>query len=250
VRGEERRAYWRGHRGPSTLADGAPPTQTGAMANMTRRITETAALFAMLYAARRYYRNWGATKAECQMRLPGDALVADPAIQTTEAVYIDAPSSAVWPWLLQIGQDRGGFYGCEGLRNLAGLRHRDADRVHPEWQQLAVGDVVRLAPEGWMGLPDGLTLSVAEIVPEKYIVLNATRPDLRWNAVWSFHLQPHWERPGWTPYPRQGCVALPGRSVCTGTGQAADCAGHAGFVALSQAPGRAVVDDDADTAGC
>ncbi len=127
------------------------------------------------------------------MLLPGDTLVDDPATQTTEALCIDAPSSAVWPWLLQMGQDRGGFYGCEGLKNLAGLRHNDADRVHPEWQHLAVGDVVRVAPEGWMGLPDGVTLSVAEIVPEKYIVLNATRPDLRWNAVWSFHLQPHWE---------------------------------------------------------
>lgn len=51
------------------------------------------------------------------MLLPGDALVADPAIQTTEAVYIDAPVAAVWPWLVQMGQDRGGFYGCEGLKN-------------------------------------------------------------------------------------------------------------------------------------
>ena len=163
------------------------------MDNVAKRITQTTALFAVLYGARRYYRNWGATKGECEMRLPGDTLVGDPAVQTTEAVYIDAPSSAVWPWLLQIGQDRGGFYGCEGLRNLAGLRYRDADRVHPEWQQLAVGDVVRLAREGWMGLPDGLTLSVAEIVPEKYLALNATREDLPWNAVLSFHLQPHWE---------------------------------------------------------
>jgi hypothetical protein len=163
------------------------------MANVTKRIAETAALLAMLYGARRYYRNWGATKAECQMLLPRDNLVADPAIQTTEAVYIDAPLSAVWPWLLQMGQDRGGFYGCEGLKNLAGLRHRDADRIHPEWQHLEVGDLVRLAPEGWMGLPEGVTLTVAEIVPEKYIVLNATRVDRRWNAVWSFHLQPHWE---------------------------------------------------------
>jgi hypothetical protein len=163
------------------------------MVNMPKRIIETAALLAMLYGARRYYRNWGATKTECQMLLPGDSLVADPAIQTTEAVYIDGPPSAVWPWLMQMGQDRGGFYGCEGLKNLAGLRHHDADRVHPEWQRLGVGDLVRLAPTGWMGLPDGVTLSVAEIVPEKYIVLNATRPDLRWNAVWTFHLQPHWE---------------------------------------------------------
>jgi hypothetical protein len=163
------------------------------MANAAKRIIETAALLAMLYGARRYYRNWGATKAECRMRLPGDSLVADPAVQTTEAVYVDAPLSAVWPWLLQMGQDRAGFYGYEELKNLTGLRCHDADRVHPEWQQLAAGDLVRLAPEGWMGLSDGVTFSVVEIVPEKYLVLNAKRPDLRWNVLWSFHLQPHWE---------------------------------------------------------
>jgi hypothetical protein len=163
------------------------------MANVTRRITETAALLAVLYGARRYYRNWGATKAECDLRLPGDTLVRDPAVQTTEAVYIDAPVAAVWPWLLQMGQDRGGFYGCERLKNMLGLHHRDADRVHPEWQQLGVTDAVRLAPEGWMGLPDGVVFSVSEIVPEKYLVLNLEREELRWNAVWSFHVQPHWE---------------------------------------------------------
>lgn len=163
------------------------------MATVTKRIAQTAALAATLYAARRYYRNWGATNAECQMPLPGDTLVGDPAIQTTEAVYIDAPTAAVWPWLVQMGQDRGGFYGCAGLGNLLRLDHRDTDRVHPEWQRLAVGDVVRLAPAGWMGLPDGVALTVAEMVPQKHLVLNVARPELRWNAVWSFHLQPHWE---------------------------------------------------------
>jgi len=164
------------------------------MANATKRISETAALLAMLYGARRYYRNWGTTKAECQMRLPGDTLVADPAIQTTEALYIDAQSSALWPWLLQMGQDKAGFYGLDGLKNFAGLRHCDDNRVHPEWQQLAVGDLVRVAPKGWLGEPDGLTLSVAGIVPEKYIVLTSVAgEDSRWNVVWSFHLQPHWE---------------------------------------------------------
>ncbi|KZS59341.1 hypothetical protein A4G26_12185 [Mycobacterium kansasii] len=163
------------------------------MAKTMKRIAGAGASLAVLYAARRYYRNWGTTKQEARMLLPGDTLVSDPATQTTEALNIDAPAAAVWPWLVQMGQDRGGFYGGERLKNLAGLRHNDADRVHPEWQQLAVGDVVRLAPEGWMGLPDGVTLRVAEIVPDKYLVLNATRPDLRWNAVWSFHLQPHGE---------------------------------------------------------
>ena len=70
----------------------------------------------MVYAARRYYRDWGATKAECKLRLPGDPLVGDPVIQMTEAVYIDAPSSAVWHWLPQMGQDRGGLFGCERLK--------------------------------------------------------------------------------------------------------------------------------------
>ncbi len=163
------------------------------MANVTKRISESSVALAALYGARRYYRNWGTTKAECQMRLPGDASVADPAIQTTEAVYIDAQLSAVWPWLLQMGQDKAGFYGFDGLKSLAGLGHYDDDRIHPEWQQLAVGDVVRLASEGRMGLPAGLTLSVAAIVPEKYIVLNTTGEGSRWNVVWSFHLQPHWE---------------------------------------------------------
>jgi hypothetical protein len=145
------------------------------MGSATTRITETAATLALLYGARRYYRNWGATKAECRMLLPGDALVADPAIQTTEAVYVDAPVSAVWPALLRMAHGR---------------RGTDA---RPASADLAAGDVLRLVPEGWLGLPDGVTLTVAEIVPEQYLVLNATREDLRWNAVWSLHIQPHWE---------------------------------------------------------
>lgn len=168
-------------------------TQTGVMANVTKRIIEIAALFAMLYGARQYYRNWGATKAECQMLLPGDNLVADPAIQTTEAVDIDGPPSAVWPWLLQMASESTGFRGWEGLKHLAGLHHHDADRIQLELRRLAVGDVVRLAPEAWMGLSGGVTASVVEMVPENYIVLKTTRPDLQWNGVWSFHLEPHWQ---------------------------------------------------------
>ncbi|OBI21906.1 hypothetical protein A5712_14225 [Mycobacterium sp. E2327] len=145
------------------------------MGNATRRITETAALLAMLYGARRYYRDWGATKAECRMMLPGDALVADPAIQTTEAVYIDAPVAAVWPALMRLADGR------RAVDSPSSAEH------------LAAGDVLRLTPDGWPGLPDGVTFTVAHIVPEKYIVLDATREDLRWNAVWSFHIQPHWE---------------------------------------------------------
>ncbi|CPR12344.1 hypothetical protein BN971_03638 [Mycobacterium bohemicum DSM 44277] len=134
------------------------------MANVTRRMTRAAAVLAVLYAARRYYRNWGATKAECQMPMPGDELIAEPALQTTEAVYVDAPVSAVWPWLVRLGRGE---------------------------RDLEVGDEVRPAAGG--RLPDGLTLRVAEIVPEKYLVLTAGRPGHRWNIMWSLHIQPHWE---------------------------------------------------------
>jgi hypothetical protein len=154
------------------------------MATMTKRITQTTALFAVLYGARRYYRNWGATKAESRMRFPGDNLVSDPAVQTTEAVDIDASASVVWSRLLQMGQDRGEPYGFAEPKTPIGQSDND---------RLQVGDAVRLAPEGWIGLPDGVTLRVAEIVPEKYVVLNAMRSEPRWNAVLSFHLQPHWE---------------------------------------------------------
>ncbi len=127
------------------------------------------------------------------MLLPGDSLVADPAIQITEAVDIDGPPSAVWPWLLQVVSHRPGFASWQGLKSLAGLRHHDAGAVQPEWQQPAVGDVVRLAPENWMGLPDGVTVVVDEAKPENHMVLKAMRSDQRWNVVWSFHLEPHWQ---------------------------------------------------------
>lgn len=104
----------------------------------------------MLYGARRFYRNWGTTKEECRMRLAGDELLDGPVVQSTEAVWIDAPAATVWRWLVQIGQDRGGLYTFEAFENFAGLQYRNADRIHPEWQELAPGDTVRLPPRvGW-----------------------------------------------------------------------------------------------------
>jgi hypothetical protein len=160
---------------------------------MRHNVIRLALLATGLYAARRYYRNWGATKEECSMRLPGDELVRAPVVQTTEAVTIDAPAGSVWRWLVQMGQDRGGLYNFEPLQNLIGLRCRNADRFHPEWQRLDVGDVVRLAPMGWMGLRDGVALRVADVISKERIVLRAAPPELPWDAVWSFHIVPHWE---------------------------------------------------------
>jgi hypothetical protein len=151
------------------------------MTPVPKRITKIAVLSVILYAARQYYRNWGASKGECQVRLPGDELVGEPVIQATEAAWIDAPTSAIWPWLLQMGRNP---------RGLIGLGSRTADYLHPDWQ-LAVGDAVHLLPKGWMGLRDGLSLRVEAITPERSLVLQTASPNLP-KAVWSFHLQPHW----------------------------------------------------------
>lgn len=156
-------------------------SQTGLMTPVPNPITKIAALTALLYAARRYYRNWGASKGECQVRLPGDELIGDPVIQVTEAAWIDAPASAIWPCLLRMGQNP---------RGLIGLRANEADRLDPE-SRLAVGDTVHLTSNGWMGLQDGLSLRVEAITPERSIVLRTTSSNLP-KAVWSFHLEPHW----------------------------------------------------------
>jgi hypothetical protein len=95
-------------------------------------------------ALRRRLLRWGATDDEVQKGLAGDELVPGEPVASTRAVTIDAPVEDVWPWLAQIGQDRGGFYSYEWLENLAGCRMRNADRIDPEWLHRDPGDIVRM----------------------------------------------------------------------------------------------------------
>ena len=89
-------------------------------------------------------RAWGARPNDPYRPLPGDELVPDPEIRHTRAITIAAPPEAVWPWLLQLGQGRGGLYSYDWLENLAGCDIRSADSIVPELQSLAVGDIVSL----------------------------------------------------------------------------------------------------------
>lgn len=113
--------------------------------------------------ARPWMMRWGATGDEIGMPLPGDALLIDPPLESTRAITIDAPPSAVWPWLAQIGQHRGGFYSYSWLENLAGARITNADRIVPEWQSIAPGDKIWLHPR--------IYLRVAEVIPGYAIVI-------------------------------------------------------------------------------
>ncbi len=138
------------------------------------------ALATYVLAVRPWHLRWGATDEEVNERLPGDELVPHPNVAATHAITIDAPVEEVWPWLVQIGQDKGGFYSYSWLENIVGCRLRNADHIMPEFQQLQVGDAVRLHP-------DVPPLPVLICEPPRTLVLgnNVERP-----GVWGFHLKP------------------------------------------------------------
>lgn len=97
--------------------------------------------------------NYGSTVDEQQMVLPGDDLSANNTGQNTLAVTINAPSDGIWQWLVQVGQDRAGFYTYTWLENLVGADIHNANEIHPEWQTLNVGAAWRLvSPDYLWGL--------------------------------------------------------------------------------------------------
>ena len=120
-----------------------------ALAAVTLEALGAAWSFALLPRLRR----WGATRDEASRPLPGDDLIPEPLYATTHAVTVRAPAEAVFPWLVQMGQNRGGFYTYDVLENLLRLDIHSADRIHPEWQDLRPGsDYVSLDPEGTLKL--------------------------------------------------------------------------------------------------
>ena len=128
---------------------------------------------------RRWCLTWGATPSEAARDLPGDDLLPDAGVVSTRAIKVDAPSSAVWPWLVQMGPGRGGAYTYDWIENLLGLGMHSSDRILPEYQHLEVGDEQRLGKRGPI-------LRVAELEPERWLVFRSD--DGNW--VWAFSLVP------------------------------------------------------------
>ena len=112
---------------------------------------------------------WGATRAEAMAALPGDDLVRD-RWRTTRAITISATAEDVWPWLVQMGFGRAGWYSYDWLERVIGAgdfaEGRSAQSVLPQFQSLAVGDSVPLSADG------GLTAVVVE--PPRALVLRMT----------------------------------------------------------------------------
>jgi hypothetical protein len=141
-------------------------------------VAAAAAAAAYPLLLRRCCLTWGATPDEAVRALPGDELLPEPDVVATRAITIGAPPSAIWPWLVQMGSGRGGAYTYDWIENLFGLGMHSATEVLPEFQDLAVGDV--------LPLPNGPSMRIEVLEPERTMVVRSE--DGTW--VWIFALSP------------------------------------------------------------
>jgi len=146
------------------------------------------AIAAYNYKIRPWHLRWGATDEELTEVLPGDEVKPDAEIQVTHAITIDAPARVVWKWLVQIGQDRGGFYSYDWIENLFDLEIHNTQEIKPEWQTLKVGDFVRSAHTRWLGgkYIDKTGWFVVRMEEDRALVL---RDEIE-QGSWAFILKP------------------------------------------------------------
>jgi len=128
---------------------------------------------------------WGATDAEIQATYPGDELVAAPLSFVNHAVTINAKPEQIYPWLVQMGADKAGLYSYTALETMIACPQTNADRIHDEWQNLQVGDLVRLCPKD----PGPPPYVVAQIFPNEAIVLGHMENG-KWVDLWQFVILP------------------------------------------------------------
>jgi hypothetical protein len=128
---------------------------------------------------RRRILTWGATAKEASAILPGDELLPEADGVATRAITIDAPASAVWPWIAQMGPaPRGGAYTYDWIENVLGLNMHSADRVQPEFQHPTVGDVLGYGSN---------RMRVERVEPEHVLAWRSENG----NWVWTFVLTEH-----------------------------------------------------------
>jgi hypothetical protein len=153
---------------------------SGAVLRQVADVVLALPLFLTAPLWRRWHLRWGATRSEAAAAMPGDELVPVSHFTATRAVTIDAPPEAVWPWLMQVGYRRAGFYSYDLLDNLG---RPSARSVLPEWQTLRRGDIA--AP---MANPPTSATSfvIADTDPPGRLVW--AKPDSTWS--WVLHAMP------------------------------------------------------------
>jgi hypothetical protein len=165
---------------PASAALGVPHRvgRAGTVRRLARGVGAAMAVgfFALVAAAillRPWHMRWGSSSDELYMTLPGDELADEPLRYGIQhGVTVEAPASQVWPWLVQLGQTRAGFYSYDWLERLFGARIHNVDRIVPEWQQLAAGDSVFATQPGYLGLfQSRLGWRVSRVDPGRALLL-------------------------------------------------------------------------------
>ena len=129
---------------------------------------------------------WGAMSDEIAASLPGDELVPLPRYTYSRVVTVNAAPEDIYPWLVQMGAERGGMYTYSWFEtNILRCELVNADRIHEEWQELKVGDKVKMCPGDW-GPP---AYEVALVMPNRAIVMGH-QENGRWSDIWQFVLVP------------------------------------------------------------
>lgn len=133
----------------------------------------------------------GATREEANRVLPGDEVTPPNPFRSTMAATLAGTTEEIWPWLVQVGWNRGAYYTYNPIENLFGLDLHNADRIHPEWQDLKVGDTI------WMSHPRLKNLfpetKVNTLEPNQALVLAIYGPrgtEMPPSGAWTFFLEP------------------------------------------------------------
>lgn len=132
-------------------------------------------------------RSWDATQEEAARPLPGDDLVPEPIGTLTHAITIRRPSHEVWPWLVQMGAGRAGWYSYDFIDN---GRRPSLDYIAPELQQIEVGTIMPALP----GMTEGFT--VLRIEPERALIIGWLSPSGSPVTTWAFVFEE--QEPGFT----------------------------------------------------
>ncbi len=132
---------------------------------------------------RAWHSHWGATKEEAILPLPGDDVLPRCESESTRAITINAPPEQIWPWLVQMGYGRGGWYSYDQLDNGG---QPSADYILPRYQDIRVGDMLPA------GVGDAPGFHVVMVVPERALVLRMTYAFGAYagDLVWVFALVP------------------------------------------------------------
>jgi hypothetical protein len=129
---------------------------------------------------------WGAADEELRAAFPGDELLPAPASFVNRAVTVNATPEEIYPWIVQLGADKGGMYSYDWLEShVLQCRQTNANRIHAEWQNLKVGDEMKMCPDG-SGPPPYI---IAQIVPNQAIVMGH-KENGEWVDLWQFVIIP------------------------------------------------------------